>query len=160
MVRSRIALAIIGMLLIGGISAAGAVLTTPGAWPATHTSASAQRGATGANAPTQPPAPPAGTATPTEVDLATPVATRTPSGQVSVHGGVIGNTINVTAQTFAITQRTGNPLTIVVDGSTQFQGVAQSFSGLRGGLLAGITGKFLTNGEFLAAVIDTSPPDN
>lgn len=162
MLRSRVTLAVIGMLIIGGLGAMGAIVSTPRPKSVLAGSGQSQPTAT-AKTTTALPSPTA--TTPQQTDDPQPTAslpspTSTPRGQVSLRGSVIGSSINASAQTFQITQRTGSPVTIEVDGSTQFQGVAQRFGDLTGGLLATITGTFQSNGDFLAMVISTSPPDN
>lgn len=159
--RSRVTLAIFGMLLMGVIGAIGAVVTTPGP----HTTLQSQQAnnpTSGASTSTLPTA----TATSSEIDQSPtqsanptattpPAPTRTPSGQVTRSGPIVSGTIDKTTQTFQISAN-GIILTVAVDGSTQYSGVAQSFSTLQDGQFASVTGTFQPNGYLLATSISTS----
>lgn len=149
-------LAVIGMLIIGGLTAIGAALTTPGPKTARQ-SVGQNRAATIA---TSTAAQPSLSATePQQTDNNPPstvvsAPTDTPASQGTTLLGVIVS-INSSAQTFVVRKGNGAQVTVAVDSSTAYSGFAGNFSGLTTGLSARLTGQTLPNGTFWAATIDT-----
>lgn len=155
MIRSRVTLAVIGMLIIGGFSAFAGALTTPGPKGA---SLAQTRGQSTATATTGLPTPTA--TSPQQTDDSQPTAivanpTDTPVSQGTTLQGTI-TAIDSSAQTFVVTRGNGSHVTVAVDNSTAYSGFADRFSQLSTGLFARLTGQTLANGSFLAATIDTS----
>ena len=163
--RSRIFLALIGLLVIGGGSAVVAVLTTPqslraaivgagqangaaagGASAATATAAAG--GATSASAATAT-TPPAPTATTPPAPPANPPSS---GAQIIDVKGTVA-TVTVSAGTFTMTTSSGT-LTVVVTGSTQFSGDAKSLSALRSGAPAEVHGVVQANGSLQATEVN------
>lgn len=164
-IRSRIGLALIGLLLVGGIGAAVAVMTTPqplraalvgagqvngkstaGSAPTATSAASGANTSDGAaatapSAPTAPPPPPQATNPPASA-----------SGQViDVKGAV--TSVSASAGTFTMTTN-GSSLTVVVTVSTQFSGDAKSLSALHVGGQAEVHGVMQANGSLLATEVN------
>lgn len=161
-IRNRVALALIGLLLIGGISAAVAVLTTPqplraalvGAGQA-NAKPTATSAATATTAPSG-----GGTTTSSEATAATtlPTATTPPSNPPAANGQVIGATgtitsVDVNGGTFTMTVN-GSAVKVVVNGSTQYSGDAKSLSQLKPGLPAEVHGIVQANGSLLATEVN------
>src|SRR5262249_33783773 len=91
------------------------------------------------------------TATPRAKPTARP--TITPGGVVTVLCTI--TSINTSAGTFSCRNSSGVITTIVTFEQSQFTGFATSFSGLRTGLRARNTGKYQTDGSFLATRVST-----
>ncbi len=163
-IRSRIMLALIGLVMIGVISAAVAVMTTPqpsraalvgsgrtnsdgaGSASATATAATGGGGSTttagtSANtspAATTPPGPP-------------PNNTTASGGQlIDLHGTVAS--VNVSGGTFTLTDGT----LVTVTSATAFTGDARSLSALRAGWLVEAKGTRQASGSFSAVSVDAN----
>lgn len=158
--RSRIGVAIVGAILVGGI---GAVFGAGTVWhPATlpvggivqgnttntaSTSATATTQATVAPTPTETPE-----ATPTTVPTVAPTATRTIVGSV-LRGQVLS--VNVGANSLTI-RSNGVQYTILVDDKTQYSGAATQLSGIQSGWEASATITAQENDGYLASLIHTA----
>lgn len=155
--RSRIMLALIGLILIGGVSAAVAVATAPQSFR----SALATTGQTKAT----PTATLAATATatrvvappvqPTAIPPASPTATPAASTSqlVDLHGTVAS--ISASAGTFAMSVN-GSSMTVETNGATQFTGDAKSLSALRTGWKVEVKGTTQANGPFIATLVNAN----
>ncbi|HEU5438271.1 MAG TPA: hypothetical protein VFU88_03190 [Ktedonobacterales bacterium] len=171
MLRSRVMLAVIGLLLIGGTSASIAVLTAnhpgstvpgtaqgnPTAPDGTATSTSGTPTATPliSSSPTDaPPTQPVPTATqPGALPTATP-RIAPPSGQsLDLQGKITA--VNQSNSTFTFRDNTGAVWTVQADPNTVYSGVAKSFADLRPDTNAEIHGQ--TTGGFnqLATEVNT-----
>ncbi|MGE5334292.1 MAG: hypothetical protein ACM3N4_06290 [Nitrososphaerota archaeon] len=158
--RSRIGVAIVGAVLVGGI---GAVFGAGTVWrPATlpvggivqgntsntaTTSATATTQATVTPTPTETPE-----AAPTTVPTAAPTATRTIVGS-TLRGSVVS--VNVAAKTLTI-RSNGVQYTILVDDTTQYTGAATQLSGIHTGWEASAAITAQENGGYLASLINTA----
>ena len=160
--RSRVMVAVIGLVLFGGISAATAFLMS------FHPAQVALVGAGQSGAAT-----PSGTAraaTPTATTAPARPATATaqpnpPSAPPSSDGGQLVdlqgsvNSVNTSASTFVVNSN-GAIVTVVVTASTTFQGDAHSLSALRQGWKVQVKGTPQAGGTFLATLVDTNATDN
>ncbi|HKT39409.1 MAG TPA: DUF5666 domain-containing protein [Ktedonobacterales bacterium] len=165
LLRSKVGIAIVGVILIGGIGAyigAASILHPDGL----------TGGYFANNDPTAPAASVAGTVTSSSSDgagdhTATPLPTDTPanaptdvpttpptgSGQtVDLHGS-IGN-INTAANSFILNVN-GTSRTVVVNGQTSFQGASSTLQGLRTGWQAEVKGRAQSDGTFLAFLVNS-----
>jgi len=150
--RSRVALAGIGMVLIGGVSGTlAAVAPSLGA----HTAAS-QTGAgvdlAAADAPTA-------TATPSDIAPSTSNGaqgqpTATPQSQPFGLHGVIVRT-DTASGSLVLRTADGATQQIVVNASTHYTGAARGLRGVRAGMLAEIQGRVFADGTYLATQVDT-----
>lgn len=158
--RSRVGVAIVGAILVGGI---GAVFGAGSLWhPATlpvggivqgnttHTAttfATATTQATVAPTPTEVPE-----ATPTTAPTAAPTATRTIVGSV-LRGRVVS--VDVSANSLVISNN-GVQYTILVDQTTTYTGVATQLSGIQTGWVAWATISTQEVNGYLASLIRTT----
>lgn len=163
--RSRVALAVIGLLLVGGVSAAIAMLTTPHPLPATLNAVSQRAtatGAAGAATTATPPSQPAATdttgsvATTPTTPRPTPLPTATffPGQNVDVSGQV--ESVNTIANTFVLATR-GSQFTITVNGSTAWSGSAHQVSDIKSGWVAEVHGTVQPGGSLLATEVNANP---
>lgn len=138
--RSRVGVAIVGAILVGGVGAAFGVgsvwhpLTpiTGGVVQAAATATTASAAAQATNTP-ESTATPAATAT--TIPTVGPIATATP---FPVGSSIRGTVISLGANSFVIS-RNGTHYTILVDGATTYTGAATKLSGLHGGYRATVT---------------------
>jgi hypothetical protein len=161
--RSKVGIAVLGAVLVGGTSAALAATTAmrPGASTGTPNTANTDPNTGMLPSPTSPSAsatptsPATATSAPTATRTPRPTATLPPVGQtVDLHGSI--NNINYGAGTFTLYFQ-GVHLTIVTTpGVTQYQGSSQSFNGLQNGWKAEVKGQMQTDGTFLASLVNSS----
>lgn len=167
MLRSRVMLAVIGLLLIGGTSASIAVLTAnhpgstvpgtaqgnPTAPDGTATSTSGTQSGT-PTATLPPPTQPVPTATqPSAPPTATPRTPPPPGQSLDLKGKITA--VNQSNSTFTFRDNTGAVWTVQADQNTVYSGVAKSFADLRPDTDAEIHGQ--TTGGFnqLATEVNT-----
>jgi hypothetical protein len=167
--KSRVAYAVWGMVLVGGLSAVLMVLSAGGTGPTALTTARTSSAsptarpsatATPSSQPTTSPPSATVTPTPTATPVATsPVATPTPSptppGQVNL-SGTIGS-IDQANNTFVLQRFTGN-ITITVTPSTQYTGTAANFGQLQPGWHANVIGQ-QSGGTVVATTVDANRDD-
>lgn len=167
--RSRVAFAIAGTIVF---AATGAVMAARSALPSDQASAAAITtsqsptatdpsvliDATATAIPTLATTPGA-TSQPTSQPTPRPTAhpTVTPGGVQTLNGRILS--VNASAGTFSYHIFGGANNTIVTNGQTQFTGVATQFSGLQPNMRASVTGKYQTDGTFLATRVNTSIND-
>lgn len=172
LVRSRVAAAILGATVIGGAtggigalvaahnmpssngSAQGTASAAQAAEPTVHATITATPHGTGGT-----PAAATPTATTAEAPTAAPPSSLslTPGEQVALQGSI--GSINASANTFVLNQRSGSAVTISVSASTQYQGGASSFSSLRRGWHADVTGVVQADGTVAASVVYATADD-
>ncbi|HET9111062.1 MAG TPA: DUF5666 domain-containing protein [Ktedonobacterales bacterium] len=162
-IRSRLALTLIGLVIIGGFSAALAAMTAPHPFQtaligagqtssaihstatATYTAAASAPGGASTGAPAAPTNPPQPAPT---ARATTPPAT----GQyVDLHTVVAS--VNTSAGAFSVTVN-GSSMTVIVTGSTIFDGDVRSLSGLRAGQKAEVKGTIQADGSLLASDVN------
>lgn len=159
---SKVVLAILGALLIGGVSATLAFGTVPRR-PAPAANVSANTG--GASATTSTTASVSATASTsasaTPTDTSTPIATTganpsaTPGSQtITLHGTITA--INAAATSFTLQPQSGAADTIVTDGNTTYLGNATQFTNLRVKWTATVTAIAQPDGTSLATVVNAS----
>lgn len=158
--RSRVALACVGVVLIGGVSGAlAAVAPSLGA----HSTGSQTL------APAAPAA--AGRATATATAIATfsdpasptsngtqghPTATPRPQSQpFDLHGSIVR--VDTVSGSLALRTADGTTQEIVVNAGTRYSGAATDLRGVRTGMLAETQGNVLADGTYLATQLDTQP---
>ncbi len=161
---SKVILAILGALLIGGVSAGlaagtaiqphaptpGVASTTGGANTATATGATQ---ATSASSPTATDTP---TDTPTTAPQNNPTAT--PNGQVTLRGTIAAVPPTTSSNTFTMNVH-GTSYTVLVDGNTNFTGNAQSIGDLKVGWTARVVAMVQPDGTtYLASDVNANPP--
>lgn len=156
MFKSRVAIAIIGAVLIGGLSGVVAgVKIMP--WGANTTIA---QGVTTRPGSDISPTTPADTLTaiPTKRSATVtplPTASSTPApGQSADLRGHIG-TIDNAHQSFDFTASSSSAITVVVTGATHYQNVS-GFSALKSGMRAEIKGVYQTSTTLVATVVNVS----
>jgi precorrin-6x reductase len=150
-IRSRVMVALIGLIIIGGASAAAAVAMAP---QPTRTalvlSGQTSVGHVATSVPTA-------TATTRVVPVATPthasVATPPTSELVDLQGQVFSTDTN--AGTFVVSTHSSR-VTVVVTSTTTFQGSATSLSSLRAGWYVQVKGTTQPSGAFLATNVEAS----
>lgn len=162
-IRSRLALTLIGLVIIGGVSAALAAMTAPHPFQtaligagqtsvlkstATATSAALAPGGASTSAPAAP------TNTPPPAPTARPTTPPTDSGGQSAHPQGTVASVNTSAGTFTMTTSNGSSVTIVVTGSTTFSGSVRSLSALRAGQQVEVLGTLQANGNVLASDVN------
>lgn len=172
-IRNRVALALIGLLLIGGISAAVAVLTTPqplraalvGAGQAnakpTATSAAMATTASSAGGTTTTDA--GGTTTSGSSGTtagAAPTATTSPAqppASTLASGDISGQIASVSSSEgyFIMTLVNGSSVKVVVTKTTTYQGSAQNLASLRAGWKVEVQGTAQADGSFLARDVNS-----
>ena len=146
MFRSKVAWAVIGIVVIGIASATGALLSSAHIGPFAG-STTVQGQATTASA-TQT-ATAGATVSPTSTPPVARSATRTPSGQIiDLHGTIVG--VNAGSKQFTLKDTNGATWTIQVTNTTTYEGAAQSFDGLQAGLRAEVSGVRKSATTFLA----------
>lgn len=154
LVRSRVALALVGAVLIGGMSAVLAV--TPNTYSrigglffteTTPTSSSADLSGQETSTPED--------ATPTTVARPTPTRTPAPLGSpANPLRGAVG-AVTTASNSFTISSGGGRHFTIDVDQNTTFGGLAHSLAELQTDLSTPTPGGTPTPGELRASVIGT-----
>jgi hypothetical protein len=162
--RSRVGVAIIGAILIGGIAAAIGVSTLTlrspvldGAFANSGSSATATAESTETPEAT---AAPEATATPQPTATATPriVPTATPLGIGSFFRGTV---VGAPGASSFVMSRNGVHYTIQVDGTTTYTGAATQLSGLQNGYR--VTIRIIAvygSTSYLASSVSSSLPDN
>lgn len=161
-IRSRLALTLIGLFIIGGVSAALAAMTAPHPLQAaligtgqtsalktmaTATSAASVPGGASTSAPAAP------TNTPPPAPTARPTTPPDSGGQSAHPQGTVAS-VNTSAGTFIMTTSNGSSVTIVVTGSTIFNGSVHSLSALRAGQQVEVLGTLQENGSVLASDVN------
>lgn len=161
-IRSRVAGAVLGLVIIGTGGAALAAVTTPPPPPAIGSSALAATSATKTPKTAIASKP---TATATSVPISAPTATNPPPptaipatptpavGQQTTIRGTVA-TITQSPQSFTV-QSSAGTTTIDVNGSTQFSGKATTFSALRTGWQVNVQGIVQADGSVLAVSVDS-----
>lgn len=159
LLRSRIGIAVFGVLLIGGLG--GYLGAASGAHPRLATNSGnngnsgnvAQVGTAASSSSST--APTTGNPSPTDTTAANPTApTNTGgTGQVIDLHGTIG-TIDPANSSFILNVN-GAPTTVVVNGQTSFQGSATSLQGLQTGWLAEVKGQMQSDGTFRGYVVNS-----
>ena len=165
--RSRVAAAILGAIVVGGASGGLGVLFAAHNMPSGNGSAQGTASAAQAaettvhatitattRATSAAPAAAAPTASTAQAPTAAPNPTPTPltpGEQVSLQGSI--GSVNGSANTFVLNQRSGPAVTISVSAATQFQGDATSFSSLKRGWHADVTGIVQADGSVAASVV-------
>lgn len=139
MFRSKVAWAVIGIVVIGIASAAGALLSSAHIGPfAGSTTVQGQATATTTASATQT-ATAGATASPTPTAPVGRSATRTPSGQIiDLHGTIVS--VNAGSNQFTLKDINGTTWTIQVTENTTYEGATRTFSGLRAGMRAEVSG--------------------
>jgi hypothetical protein len=154
--RSRVALASVGMVLIGGVSGTlAAVGPSLGAHPAgSQTLAPTDLAAAGATTATATPRDP----TASTGDGAQAQPTATPQSQSQPFGlhGVIVRT-DTASGSLVLQTSDGVTQQIVVNASTRYSGAARGLRGVRAGMVAEIQGRVFADGTYLATQVDTQP---
>lgn len=149
MFRSRVVLAIIGVIVIGGTSAAVALLSgTNTSSLATTTTPPAM--ATGGPA-TRTPILTSGTTASDAPTAATSGAapTRAPSGQIiDLHGTI--TSVDTGNNQLTLKDTSGTTWTVQVAANTTYEGASQTFGGLRTGMVAEVSGVVKGGTTFLA----------
>lgn len=157
-VRSRVAIAIIGAVVIGGASGSlGVLYAAQGTAVAYQSATSAPistETSTGQTAHISPSATATlATTTSPPVTSSNPTATTGPTGQqVDLHG-VIGS-VTVSSNSFALNQTNGSALVVNVSAGTQYQGDATSLSSLRSGWRAEVVGVLLADGNVAGTMVN------
>jgi uncharacterized protein YdeI (BOF family) len=164
MLRSRVMLAVIGLLLIGGTSASIAALTTnrpsatvPGTAQGNSASPSSTSG-TQSGTPTAtlpPPTQPVPTATQPSAPppTATPRTPPPPGQSLDLKGKITA--VNQSNSTFTFRDNTGAIWTVQADQNTVYSGVAKSFADLRPDTDAEIHGQTMGGFNQLATEVNT-----
>lgn len=168
MVRSRVALAVAGMLIIGGIAAAvgaasanrsgGVTAGAPSAAqttsPASDSAATETASATSATAGAQASPTAAATRTPR------PTPTRPPVGVVVDLHGII-DSMPIAAGTFVLREGGGVTDTVQMSAQTTCQGIVTNCANLQKGMAAEVKGSFPSaNAAFQAIEVNAQPADN
>lgn len=136
MFRSKVAWAVIGIIVIGSASVAGALLSSAHIGPFAG-STLAQGQATTASA--TPTATAVATVSPTPTIPVVRSATRTPSRElIDLHGTI--ESVNAGSNQFIYKDTNGTTWTIQVTENTTYEGAAQTFSGLQAGMHAEVSG--------------------
>jgi hypothetical protein len=149
--------AIMGMVLVGGISAILAVTALRPPTPAPIGNVALDQTPTSSlttTATAMPTVTAQSTPTPRPTRTVRPTPTLPTSGPADVHGSI--RSINVTAGTFGYRITTGARTTIITTTQTQFTGAATSLSGLQVGWLAEVVGTYQPNGTVLATLVNSS----
>lgn len=149
MLKSRIAITVIGVFVISSASAIGVLLSAAHGGPSTHLTT--VLGQATSTATPMPSATVSSTSTPT---TPAPRPTRPPSGQISdLHGTI--KSINADGNQFIYTDTAGKTWTIRVTSGTTYEGVAQTFSGLQPGMKAEVSGVVTGATTFRAYHVNT-----
>ncbi len=157
---SKVVLAILGALLIGGVSATLAFGTVPRR-PAPAANVSANTGGASATTSASVSATASTSASVAPTDTSTPIATTgaspsaTPGSQTITLRGTI-TAINATTTSFTLQPRSGAADTIVTDGNTTYLGNAAQFSDLTVKWTATVTAIAQPDGTYLATVVNAS----
>ncbi|MGZ6388715.1 MAG: DUF5666 domain-containing protein [Ktedonobacterales bacterium] len=148
MLKSRTAITVIGVVIIGSASAIGVLLSAAHSGPSIAALGQATATATPSPTPSATVSP-----TPTPTTLA-PRPTRTPSGQIiDLHGTI--KSINSDDNQFTYTDTAGKTWTIRVTSNTTYEGVAQTFGGLQAGMRAEVSGVITGTATFRAYHVNT-----
>lgn len=151
LLKSKVALAIIGTVLFGSLGAFSA------SFPFSSVFHGAQKPSASLQAQAGLASIGAATATPMASATSTPTprpATPTPAGGqlLDLHGTV--SSTNPGAGSFIIRQSNGATTTVMVTSNTTFQGDARSVSGLQPGWHVDVKGLFQANGTFTASLVN------
>jgi len=165
LLRSKVGIAVLGILLIGGIGAyiGAASVWHPGGLPGGYLANSDPTAPATSVAGSVTSSPSAGagghTGTPLPTDIPTNAPTVAPTtppigaGQtIDLHGSI--GAINTAANSF-ILNINGTPRTVAVNGQTSFQGASSSLQGLRTGWQAEVKGRAQSDGTFLAFLVNS-----
>ncbi|HUY75198.1 MAG TPA: hypothetical protein VMV29_00390 [Ktedonobacterales bacterium] len=155
---SKVVLAILGALIVGGVSAglaAGTALRPHSPAPGVAST----NGATNPTATTS--AQPTATATPTDTPTTAPQTgpTATPNGQTTLRGTISALPPNEPANTFLMSTRNGNR-TVMVDGNTSYQNGLNGFGDLQIGGSVIVTATLQPDGTTYLATKVTGNNDN
>lgn len=151
LLKSKVALAIIGTVLFGSMGAFIATFPFSSVFqsaPNSSASIQAQAGLAAIGA---------STATPDASASSTPRphATTPTGGQLTDLRGTVSST-NPGASSFLIRQFNGATTTVMVTSKTTFQGDAQSLSGLQPGWHVDVKGTYQANGTFTASLVNAN----
>ena len=155
MFRSRVVLAIIGVILVGGISTGAAMLS--GANPGSLINTIAARATATATASTAATATSSSTPDTTNSPAATATApgaapTQAPSGQViDLHGTIT----DIGSSQFTLRDASGTNWTVQVTSNTAYDGAAKTFSGLRERMVAEVKGVITAGTTFRAYLVNS-----
>lgn len=155
MFRSRVVLAIIGVILVGGVSTGVAMLSgvTPGSL-VNATAAMATATATAGTAATSTSSSTSDTTTSPASTATAPAAapTQAPSGQViDLHGTITDKGSNQ----FILRDVSGTSWTVQVTSNTAYDGVAKNFAGLQEGMSAEVKGVITGGTTFRAYLVNS-----
>jgi hypothetical protein len=167
--RSKIAWAILGVIIIGGGSAAYAAASTRGPQAAQSQNTTQAQTSSPTAQPSSATQTPQATATsapsddqPPPTDTA-PAPTDTPSGPTPTTGPrtvqLSGSVQSVGSSSFVI-RSSGVDITINVTSQTRYTGAASSLSGITAGMSAQVQADQHSDGSFWAIAVDTSNGDN
>ena len=159
-IRSRVAGAVLGLVIIGTGGAALAAATTPPpaqtAGSSTLAVTSATKTATGvASKPTATPTSAPTATTPPPPPPIPPTPTPAVGSSTLVQGTVMNVITSASPQYFVVQSSSGRP-TIDVNGSTQFSGKATSLSTLQPDWQVSVTGIVQADGSILATTVHSS----
>ena len=162
--RSRVTLAVIGIVLFGGAGGVAGVLSMSHAPASLASSLANQPTATSSGSSALVPAP----ATTRATTRATPVSrpTATPGGcssgqpgqPATLTGSIAG--INAPAQMFVVRRTTSGACTVRVTMVTTYPGTRTSFAALQPGDSAEVQGTWQADGSVLAAEVNAQPDNN
>lgn len=155
--RNRVALTILGALVIGGASGSlGVLYAAQNMPPSEHTASAADIQQTGGPEPTSTGTQMvAATATTTAATTVVPSPTSASAGQqVDLHG-IVGS-VSTSTNSFVLNQFNGTSLIVTVSAATQYQGAARSLSGLRSGWRAEVVGVRKVGGRVAAEIVNSS----
>jgi hypothetical protein len=147
--RSRVTLAIIGIVLLGGAGGLAGVLSVPRA-PASLASLQGN----------QPTAPATTRATPVSRPRATPggCSSGQPGQSATLIGSIAGS--NAPAQTFDLRRTASGTCTIRVTMVTTYSGGRASFAALQPGDSTEVQGTWQADGSVLATEVNAQPDNN
>lgn len=146
MFRSRVILAIVGIIVIGGASAALALLSgtnTGSRVNATAAAATATAAARAVADSTSTPTSPAPTAT---APVAAPTHASSSGEIIDLHGSIT----DVGSMQFTLQDGSGTTWTVQVASNTTYEGAAQTFDGLQAGMSAEVKGVITGDATFHA----------
>ena len=150
-VRNRVALAIVGTIIVGIAAAGVAALNTR--LPSTSTPVAGAAASVGSSTATTSSAAPTGSAgsrqstqngSPTQPPSA-------PTGELVDLHGTVGK-VNQNANRFILNSTP--VVAVIVASSTQFQGSISNFQGLRSGMAAEVKGSYQSDGSFVAVLVN------
>jgi hypothetical protein len=159
-IRSRVGVALIGLVIMGGAGAAVAVATSPQPYRAALVASNGQTrgGHTAVSLPTATATTRVIPATPTRTAVPRPTATSLapPTGQ-TIRGSVLST--DPATGTFVVSSNSSQ-VKVSVTNATIFQGDAASLSGLAKGWRVHVTGTTLASGTFLATSVYATNVNN